>query len=490
MSDTLASLLHWLNPSVMIDTLMTTLSDHPAALVAVIGLVSLLESLAIIGLLVPGVVILTAGASLAGHLELSLPILLAAGALGAIIGDGVSFWLGIRYRDQLPGRWPFSRHPEWIEHGQQFFHRHGSWSIAFGRFVGPVRPIIPLVAGMLDMPPARFFLVNGLSALAWAPAYLLPGYLLGQTWQSLFTLPEGADGLLVGLASGLIACAFAFSFLRRQLGREGRLYHWLARRMRRSPSGRRLWWQLRHPDPEGEFPLASMALLIFAVISVPAMSLAVLAHPEPWWIDRVAASLAASLSSLMPQDWLREASLVLSRLADGTGLAALVAPWLVWLLLKGRHAVWLHLTAAWLGIASANTVLKHLIQRPRPDTPAFLEGSMSFPSAHAAGSVAVFGLAAAFIAERQPSSRRRWIYWAAIAACTLVGLSRITLGVHYLSDVLGGACVGLLVCALVRISYPAFVRQPSAPLESPAPLLWLSMASLLLLAARFAWLPL
>ena len=68
MSDTLASLLHWLNPSVMIDILMTTLSDHPAALVAVIGLVSLLESLAIIGLLVPGVVILTAGASLAGHL--------------------------------------------------------------------------------------------------------------------------------------------------------------------------------------------------------------------------------------------------------------------------------------------------------------------------------------------------------------------------------------------------------------------------------------
>lgn len=486
MSNTLATLTHWLDPT----TLMAVLSDHPIALICIIGIVSLLESLAIIGLLVPGVVILTAGASLAGHLALPLPLLLISGAMGAIIGDGISFWLGIRYRDQLHGRWPFSRHPEWLEHGQQFFHRHGSWSIAFGRFVGPVRPIIPLVAGMLDMPPAKFFLVNGLSALAWSPAYLLPGYLLGQTWQSLFTLPEGADGLLVGVASGLIFCAFAFSFLRRQLGREGRLYHWLAHRLRKTSSGRRLWWQLRHPDPEGEFPLASMALLVFAVISVPAMSLGALAHPAPWWIDRVAASLAKSVAALFPEGLLTQASLVLSRVADGTGLTMLVIPWLAWLLITRRHAIWLHLMAGWVGIACANTLLKYLIQRPRPDTPAFLEGSMSFPSAHTAGAVAVFGLAAAFIAERQPSSHRRWIYWGAIALCTLIGLSRITLGVHYLSDILGGACLGLLVCALVRISYPAFARQSSALSGNPAPLLLLSACSLLLLAARLLWLPL
>lgn len=486
MSDILTSLSHRFDPA----TLMAMLSEHPAALIGLIFLVSLLESLAVVGLLVPGVVILTAGASLAGHLELSLPLLLAAGALGAILGDGVSFWLGIRYRDQLPGRWPFSRHPEWIEHGKTFFHRHGIWSIAFGRFVGPVRPIIPLVAGMLDMPPIRFVVVNALSALAWAPAYLLPGYLLGQTWHSLFQLPEGGNGLLIGLASGLVACAFAFSFLRRQLGREGRLYHWLAKRMRRSSTGRRLWWQLRHPDPEGEFPLASMALLIFAVISVPAMSLAALAHPAPWWIDRVAASLATSLASVMPADILNDSSLGLSRLGDGTGLAALVAPWLLWLLLRKRHAIWLHLCAAWVGVACANTVLKQLIQRPRPDTPAFLEGSMSFPSAHTAGAVAVFGLAAAFIAERQPPSRRRWIYWAAIATCTLIGTSRIILGVHYLSDVIGGACLGLLVCALVRISYPACVGKPSATDAQALPVAWLITASLLLLLARVLWLPL
>ncbi|MDA5563731.1 bifunctional DedA family/phosphatase PAP2 family protein [Cobetia marina] len=484
MSNTLATLTHWLDPT----SLMATLSEHPVALIVIIGFISLLESLAIVGLLVPGVVMLTAGASLAGHLELSLPLVLLSGALGAVIGDGVSFWLGVHHRDQLPQRWPFSRHPEWIEHGQRFFHRHGSWSIAFGRFVGPVRPIIPLVAGMLDMPASRFFMVNGLSALAWSPAYLLPGYLLGQTWQSLFTLPPGANGLLIGLASGLIACAFAFSFLRRQLGREGRLYHWLARRMRRSASGRRLWWQLRHPDPEGEFPLASMALLVFAVISVPAMSLAALAHPGPWQIDVVAASLADRLHTLLPENLLHQASLWLSQLGDGTGLAALVAPWLVWLALTRRHAIWIHLSAAWVGIACANTVLKYLIQRPRPDTPAFLEGSMSFPSAHTAGAVAVFGLAAAFIAERQPSPRRRWIYWSAIIACSVIGLSRIFLGVHYLSDILGGACLGLLACALVRISYPAFVQQPC---PSPAaPVVWLSLASLGLLTARLLWLPL
>ena len=72
-----------------------------------------------------------------------------------------------------------TRYPELIPKGERFFQRHGGISILFGRFVGPVRSIIPAVAGMMHMPPVRFYLVNILSALAWAPVVILPGVAFG-----------------------------------------------------------------------------------------------------------------------------------------------------------------------------------------------------------------------------------------------------------------------------------------------------------------------
>jgi len=133
-------------------------------------LFALAESLAVVGLVVPGAaVMIVAGALIAmGGLHF-WPVLLLAVA-GAILGDGVSFWLGHRYRDQLRSRWPFYRHPAWLARGERFFYRHGGKSILFGRFVGPVRPIVPLVAGMLGMRAAAFYTMNVLSAMLWAPA--------------------------------------------------------------------------------------------------------------------------------------------------------------------------------------------------------------------------------------------------------------------------------------------------------------------------------
>lgn len=102
-----------------------------------------------------------------------------AAVTGAIAGDGISYWLGHHYRDRLHSVWPFRSHARWLSRGENFFYCHGAKSVLFGRFVGPARPIIPVVAGMLGMRPALFYAVNVLSALAWAPAYRLPGMAFG-----------------------------------------------------------------------------------------------------------------------------------------------------------------------------------------------------------------------------------------------------------------------------------------------------------------------
>lgn len=137
---------------------------------------SLSESLAVVGLFIPGLIVMgvVGGLVSAGVLEM-IPTLLWAIA-GAIAGDSISYYLGRHFKHHLPYYWPFRRYPKWLDRGKDFFLRHGGKSIIIGRFVGPVRPFIPVVAGMMAMTPKQFLFANVLSAIIWAPIYMLPGF--------------------------------------------------------------------------------------------------------------------------------------------------------------------------------------------------------------------------------------------------------------------------------------------------------------------------
>jgi membrane protein DedA with SNARE-associated domain/membrane-associated phospholipid phosphatase len=155
------------------------ITAHPAWAGLAVFIISFSESLLVVGLLVPGVAMMFGIGTLVAMGALNLWLTLAWAAAGAVAGDGLSFWLGHHYQDHLRELWPIRRYPALMTRGEQFFHRHGGKSVLFGRFVGPVRPIIPAVAGMLGMPPSRFIIVNVLSAAMWAPAYTLPGVVFG-----------------------------------------------------------------------------------------------------------------------------------------------------------------------------------------------------------------------------------------------------------------------------------------------------------------------
>ncbi|GGX90741.1 hypothetical protein GCM10007160_17760 [Litchfieldella qijiaojingensis] len=456
------------------------LTPSPQLLLLIIAVIALVECLALLGLVIPGVVLMTAAASMAGHQELAtMPVLLAA-FLGAVVGDGLSFALGYTQRERIPRLWPFDRHPEWLARGARFFQRYGTLSVIFGRFVGPVRPIVPMIAGMLHMSPWSFGWANVLSALLWAPAYVLPGYLLGRTWQQLLKVPPGLHQWLVILAVIILALAVGFSWLRHQLAREGRLYRTTARMARGRRWRRRLWISLRAQRPRGEFPLAPLILMVLSLSTLCVWTLLVLNADGPLAMDLQIHTLFTSL------DWPALLTLgeMLARAGDAYGVVALALPWGVWLLWARHISAFAHLSAALGGIAVANTLFKQLADRTRPDTPEYLAGSMAYPSAHASTAVVLYGLAAAFIAQELPARWRFWAYWVAIALCVPMALSRLVLGVHWASDLIGGVLLGLVTCALVRISYHRFAHRPL----NPAPWRWLATASLVLLAARLAWL--
>ncbi len=458
------------------------LTPSPTLLLLIIAAIALVESLALVGLLVPGVVLITAAASLAGHQELALPAIMLAAFIGAVIGDWVSFWLGYTQHQRVTRLWPLSRHPEWLARGARFFQRYGTLSVFFGRFVGPVRPIVPLIAGMLRMSPRAFTWANLASAALWAPAYVLPGYLLGRTWQQLFDIPEDARPLLVSLAAILVVLAVMFSWLRQQVGRSGRLYRLLASGARRHPVMRRLWLS-QSAGVRGEVPLASWLLLILSLGGVSGWTLLVMQHGAdgPLTVD---AHLNALFAYLVGSG-LEALSQALARVGDTYGVLALVLPWAGWMLWRRRLDAFVHIGGGLGLIALLNTWGKAFFARPRPDTPDYLIGSMAYPSAHTSTAVVLAGLAAAFIARELPHQQRHWVYWGAILFAMIMALSRLAIGVHWFSDLVGGALLGLVVCALVQLAWQAKPR----PVLAPCPWIWLTLGSLALVAARIAWLP-
>lgn len=120
-------------------------------------LISLSESLAFIGLLVPGTVIMAAIGTLIGADIIPAGQTIAWAIAGAVAGDSLSYRLGYHFTDHLRDMWPFRRYPQLLAKGEKFFIDHGGKSVFLGRFVGPIRPIIPVIAGMLRMEPRRFF---------------------------------------------------------------------------------------------------------------------------------------------------------------------------------------------------------------------------------------------------------------------------------------------------------------------------------------------
>nr|WP_249797898.1 DedA family protein [Bradyrhizobium sp. 199] len=140
-------------------------------------LAALLEAVPVVGSVIPGSTIILALSALVPGGELALPWVLLAAGLGAVLGDGTAYWIGYRQQREILTTWPLTNYPRVVEQSESFFHRFGTWAVFFARFVPPIRAFVPVTAGALGMPPAKFYAVNIPAILVWAPAHVLPGVL-------------------------------------------------------------------------------------------------------------------------------------------------------------------------------------------------------------------------------------------------------------------------------------------------------------------------
>jgi len=133
------------------------------------------ESLAFLSLLIPAWGALVAIGALISSSDISFwPILIAA-SLGAAAGDWLSYWVGLKLEYTVAHVWPLSRHPDFIPRGEAFMKKWGVPGIFIGRFFGPLRASVPLIAGIFEMPFWRFQIANFSSAFVWAAVLLTIG---------------------------------------------------------------------------------------------------------------------------------------------------------------------------------------------------------------------------------------------------------------------------------------------------------------------------
>nr|WP_240922562.1 DedA family protein [Oleiagrimonas sp. C23AA] len=146
-----------------------------------LALVAFAEGLAVVGSFVPGSIILFTIGTSAGAAHLNVTSMVVWATAGAWIGDTLSYWLGKRHGSRMLAMRPFAYKPQWTERARSLLERRGDIAVIVGRWVPPLRALIPLLAGMSRLGLVRFVLADFFACAVWAAAHLVSGALLGHS---------------------------------------------------------------------------------------------------------------------------------------------------------------------------------------------------------------------------------------------------------------------------------------------------------------------
>ena len=159
------------------------LRQNPSLAEFVVFLLGFGESIAFVSLFIPSTVLFLGIGTMQSAAGGSFWSLALAGAAGAFVGDILSYLLGRHYKHRVATMWPFSRNPELLPRSRAMIERWGGLSVVIGKFLGMLRPFIPVVAGMMDMPWLRFLVASAVSSIIWSAAFLAPGFGVTAIWR-------------------------------------------------------------------------------------------------------------------------------------------------------------------------------------------------------------------------------------------------------------------------------------------------------------------
>ncbi len=440
MSDIVSPLLQWLNANPELAGLATFV-------------VSASESVAIIGTIVPGSITMTAIGTLAGAGIIPLWSTILWAMLGAIVGDGISYWIGHYFKNRLRSAWPFKNNPAILKRGETFVHKYGVMSVFIGRFVGPVRALVPLVAGMLGMRPVQFTLANITSAIGWAPAYMLPGILLGAASLELppdVSLHVISVLFIIGLT--IVLCIWSMIKLFQLIHHQtSQIQDSIWRSMKKTRYASTLTVILKHHNANkthGQLSLA-MFFVLTCIIMVLVMWYVKVAYPVNLIVNDTSFHLFRGIRSPV----LDSVMMQLTLLGQKQVMLPVMAVVITWLYVSKNRRAALHLLMLAILVTASVYLIKNSLHIERPWGIAANPETYSMPSGHTTIAVTFYLLIAFFITRTIKPSNRWPIFAVAFTVAVLVSISRLYLGAHWFTDVFCAWLLGFAILMVVIISY-------------------------------------
>jgi len=446
-------------PDIDVEQVLEDLASRlGTATYVLVGALAFLETGAFVGLIFPGETAVILGGAVAGQGETSLVLTMAIVWFCAWGGDTVSFLIGARL-----GRGFVLRHGpkvrithERFAQVEDYFDRHGGKTILIGRFIGLVRALAPFVAGSSGMAYRAFVPFSILGTGLWAATFTLLGYVISENLGRAADL-AGKGTLVFGtLVAALVGIVLAVRYLRVASNRER-----LVRRMegnralapvvalgrRIEPQARFLWNRITPGGLGLELTslLATLAVALFVLVGYASV---VDGHPGPTAVDSEAFELAGELRT----EWLVDLARAVTVLGSGTATIAVAIAAAVMLAMRRSWPELGVLVAAVVLTHAAVPVLKEVLERPRPAGALIDASGLSFPSGHAANSVIYAWLALTIALRVRPGKvNASALIVAGIVLAAAVGLTRVELRAHYLSDVSAGWGLGVSAFALCAI---------------------------------------
>ncbi|KVV36828.1 cytochrome O ubiquinol oxidase [Burkholderia territorii] len=449
--------------SATIHAWLGAIGAHPALVLAIVFVTACAEAIALIGTVVPAGAVMFAAGTLIGAGALDAWTAIGVAAAGAIVGDGISYELGRRYRGAIRNGWVRLGYADAYARGEQFVLRHGIKSIVLARFLAPVRAVVPMVVGCATLPRRSFYPVNIVSALVWAPVHVAPGILFGAsaTLAAAISVRVAAILLVVAALVALVwigvrvALRRGWPLLRRML--VAAMYVCLRRWPR---FGARLHDTLvrvrRLPGAVPVFALLFVGCVwLFAGIVQDVVANDPLMHAD--------IALYAFLQHLHtpPVDAAMRALAVLH--GHDTGLIV-AAAFLVWLM---SHRCWMT-SAWWLATVGIAVVLVPVFGAGSPGTmPASLPPGaphVPLPDADAAFAMLASSGIGWVLTRERPAPWRIPVVTAVVLWIVLGGFARLYVGETWLSGLLGGWSLGLAWFAMLAGTYSYWrVREHVQP---------------------------
>lgn len=427
------------------------LRDNPSWSLFITFIIALSESLAIIGSIVPGSVTMTAIGILAGSGIMRIDLTLLASTLGAICGDSLSYALGYFYSERLVEMWPFKKYPSWLSYGKDFFSRHGGKSVLIGRFVGPLRSIIPVIAGIMHMKQWRFLVANSISAIGWSLLYVLPGVFIGAASHELSA--ESATRLFIIILFLLFSIWLIGLFLKyivlklRSFFKNNLHNFWIT--LRQHPYLLKIYHCLTPKEELNHYATAGLILLtIFCSLGSIALIVLNVQGSYSSYLDLPVHLFLQSVHTHL----LEVALIVCTQLTSKITLIFLYISCCLWLMYHQKLRTVFYLSFLIIISCCIGYLLSELIYYPRPQGLLITMSGSSFPNIDLLVATALYGFIFYYLNNKYSlltSTLRSFI----LILLGLSGIGAIYLGDYWLTDILASYFIGAFLCLMACIFY-------------------------------------